>query len=241
LPPALCRALLDTPFKAGSSMSRIRVLIADDHAVVREGLAMVIGSQPDMRVVAQVADGEAAVRAASEQQPHVALLDMRMPGLGGVAAIRRMRETCPETRVLVLSMYEDRRYVAAARGAGAHAYVAKRSGGPTLLRAIRALHAGDVFVDAVVEGAVDDPFDAPAASSALSPREREVLRLVLDGHTNREMAERLGISKSSVDTYRARIFEKLRVESRAELLARVGDRAAHASPAAPDTGGPEAT
>jgi two-component system, NarL family, response regulator NreC len=204
-------------------MSRIRVLIADDHAVVRDGLALVIGSQHDMRVVAKVEDGEVAAQAACEQAPHVVLLDMRMPRLGGVAAIRRMRSACPDARILVLSMYEDRRYVNAALGAGAHAYVAKRSGGETLLRAIRALYANGKFVDSLVEDALAEP----VALTSLSAREREVLRLVVDGYTNREAAEVLGISKSSVDTYRARIFEKLGVEGRAELLALVGDRLPH--------------
>src|SRR5262245_49943521 len=103
-------------------MAKIRVLVADDHAVVREGLSRLIDDQPDLQVVAEAADGEAAVAAAVQHEPHVVVLDMRMPGLGGVAAVRRLRERCPSARVLVLSMYEDAGYVRAALAAGAHGY-----------------------------------------------------------------------------------------------------------------------
>jgi two-component system, NarL family, response regulator NreC len=196
-------------------MSRIRILIADDHAVVREGLARMIADQPDMRVVAETADGEAAVAAALSCEPHVALLDMRMPGLGGVAAIKRMRERSPRTRLLVLSMYEDPHYVRAALAAGAHAYLGKRTGSAELLGAIRRLHAGE----------------APGAKAALTPdqdgealsaREREIMQCVIQGQTSRQIANELGITKSSVDTYRARIFRKLGVDNRAALVALAG-------------------
>jgi DNA-binding NarL/FixJ family response regulator len=198
------------------------VLIADDHAVVREGLARLIGDQPDMRVVAQACDGEGALAGCREHDPHVALLDLRMPGLGGVAAIRRLRESCPAVRVLVLSMYEDSHYVRAARSAGAHAYLAKRSGSATLLAAIRALHAGD---EVAVEPGSTVVAESPSAETALSAREREIVRMVVQGHTSREMASTLGISKSTVDTYRARVFRKLGVESRAALFRVLGARA----------------
>jgi DNA-binding NarL/FixJ family response regulator len=198
-------------------MTAIRVLIADDHEVVREGLARVIAHEPDMCVAALAADGEQAVQAACEHAPHVAVIDMRMPKAGGVAAIRQLRERCPATRLLVLSMYEDERYTKAALDAGAHGYVSKRAASATLLHAIRALHAGERFVDAYVV--------QPGASfhgADLSLREREVLRLLLRGHAARVIAEQLGIHKSTVETYRARIFEKVGVKSRVELLARLG-------------------
>jgi DNA-binding NarL/FixJ family response regulator len=198
------------------------VLIADDHAVVREGLARLIGDQPDMRVVAQACDGEAALAGCLEHDPQIALLDLRMPGLGGVAAIRRLREACPGVRVLVLSMYEDPHYVRAARAAGAHAYLAKRSGSATLLAAIRALHAGDQVAAELGSMAIAEP---PASEAALSAREREIVRMVVQGHTSREMASTLGLSKSTVDTYRARVFRKLGVESRAALFRLLGAHA----------------
>ncbi len=199
-------------------MAKIRVLVADDHAVVREGLSRLIADQPDMYVVADAADGEAAVAAAVQHEPHVVVLDMRMPGLGGVAAIKKLRERCPHLRVLVLSMYEDPGYVRAALAAGAHGYVGKRGGASTLLAGIRALSQGGTVEHAAPAGA-DDTTD----EERLSAREREVLRLVLRGHTGREMARALGISKSSADTYRARLFRKLGVATRAELLSRVTD------------------
>lgn len=195
-------------------MSRIRILIADDHAVVREGLARMIADQPDMRVVAETADGEAAIAAAVSCEPHVALLDMRMPGLGGVAAIRRMREQAPRTRVLVLSMYEEPHYVRAALAAGAHAYLGKRTGSAELLGTIRRLHAGEV---PSVRAALPD-HDA----LTLSAREREIMQCVIQGQTSRQIADELGITKSSVDTYRSRIFRKLGVDNRAALVALAG-------------------
>jgi DNA-binding NarL/FixJ family response regulator len=200
-------------------MSRIRILIADDHAVVREGLARMIADQPDMRVVAEVADGEAAIAAAQTSDPHVAVLDMRMPGLGGVAAIRRMREQCPGTRVLVLSMYEDTHYVRAALAAGAHAYLAKRTGSAALLDAIRRLYAGQPL-----SAEVETNQATEAEGEPLSAREREIMEHVIQGQTSRQIADALGISKSSVDTYRARIFRKLGVDNRAALFALANKR-----------------
>ena len=194
-------------------MSRIRVLIADDHQVVREGLQSVVEREPDLRVIALAADGEAALAAAREHAPHVAVIDMRMPKLGGVAAIKKLREQCPETKVLVLSMYDDERYTKAALDAGASGYVSKQAGAATLLAAIRALHGGERFVVAGEQAGGELP--------ELSTREQEVMRLLALGHTSRAVAEALGITKSSVDTYRARIFQKLGVENRAELVARL--------------------
>ena len=193
-------------------MARIRILIADDHAMVREGLARLIADQSDMRVVGQVADGSSALQVAAETDPHVVLLDMRMPQLGGVAAIRRLRETCPRTRILVLSMYDDPHYVRSALAAGARAYLAKRAGSQQLLAAIRELHAG---------GQPERPEPPAGEPSELSAREREIVRMLVEGQTSREIAHALGISKSSVDTYRARVFRKLGVESRAALFARL--------------------
>jgi DNA-binding NarL/FixJ family response regulator len=195
---------------------RIRVLIADDHAVVREGLARLVEEQPDMRVVAQAADGEAALALAIEHEPHVILLDMRMPGLGGVAAVKRVRERCPWARVLVLSMYEDAHYVRAALAAGAHAYLGKRTSATDLLAAIRALYEGRALEPAAEQKALD--------VQSLSAREREIMQMVIEGQTSKQMASALGISKSSVDTYRARVFRKLGVDSRSALFRLHGER-----------------
>jgi two-component system response regulator DesR len=196
-------------------MSRMRILIADDHAVVREGLVRVLSDQFDMRVVAQAANGDEAVAAARATDPHLALLDMRMPGLGGAAAIRRLRECCPRIRVLVLSMYEDPHYRRAALAAGAHAYLGKSSSSADLVRAIRSLLAGQSVVD-------QEPAEAsPRTAAALSARETEIVQMIVAGRTSREIATELGISKSSVDTYRARVSRKLGVDNRAALFERV--------------------
>jgi DNA-binding NarL/FixJ family response regulator len=197
-------------------MARIGILIADDHAVVREGLARLVADQADMYVTAQAADGGEALEAAKRTDPAVSLLDMRMPGLGGVALIRKLRESCPRTRVLVLSMYEDPHYSRAALAAGAHAYLPKRISSQQLLGAIRALHAGEKLP------AADGGEAAPNSErEPLSAREREIMRLIMQGQTSREIGLTLGISKSSIDTYRARLFRKLGVDSRAELFARL--------------------
>jgi DNA-binding NarL/FixJ family response regulator len=196
-------------------MSRMRILIADDHAVVREGLVRVLSDHEDMRVVAQASNGEEAIAAARTSDPHIVLLDMRMPGLGGASAIRKLRESCPRVRVLVLSMYEDPHYRRAALAAGAHGYLGKSSSSEELVRAIRSLHAGE---------AVRDPESgeaSPRTAAGLSAREQEIVRMIVAGRTSREIATELGITKSSVDTYRARISRKLGVDSRAELFERV--------------------
>jgi len=146
-------------------MARIRILVADDHAVVREGLARLIDDQPDMRVVGQAANGDEALAVGRSADPHVVLLDMRMPGLGGVAAIRRLREMCPSARVLVLSMYEDEHYMRAALRAGAHAYLGKRASSETLLSTIRKLRAGEA-VGAAVVGTDDSALSTMRRSSA---------------------------------------------------------------------------
>jgi DNA-binding NarL/FixJ family response regulator len=196
-------------------MSRMRILIADDHAVVREGLVRVLSDQPDMRVVAQAANGDEAVAAARATDPHLALLDMRMPGLGGTAAIRKLRECCPRIRVLVLSMYEDPHYRRAALAAGAHAYLGKSSSSAELVRAIRSLLAGQSVADR------ESAEVSPRTAAGLSARETEIAQRIVAGRTSREIATELGISKSSVDTYRARVSRKLGVDNRAALFERV--------------------
>jgi DNA-binding NarL/FixJ family response regulator len=200
-------------------MARIRILIADDHTVVREGLARMLADQPDLWVVATAADGEAALAAAKSCDPHVALMDMRMPGLGGVAAIRRLREECPRTKLLVLSMYEDPHYVRAALAAGAHGYLGKRTGADALLATIRRLHAGEAVSSELTSEA---EIGGSGAAESLSAREREIMQLVIQGQTSRQIADALGIGKSTVDTYRARIFRKLGVDNRAALFAIAG-------------------
>jgi len=173
-----------------------------------------LSDQPDFWVVATAPDGESALRAAERCEPHVILMDMRMPVLGGVAAIRRLREQCPHSKLLVLSMYEEPDYVRTALAAGAHGYLGKRTGANVLVTTIRRLHAGQPVTQDASSG-IEPQRDG--GSLGLSAREREIARLVIKGQTSRQIADTLGISKSSVDTYRSRVFRKLRVDNRAAL------------------------
>jgi two-component system response regulator NreC len=207
-------------------MRTIRVLIADDHAVLRAGLRMLIGAQPDMEVVGEAADGEAAVRDAAQMRPDVTLVDITMPGLGGLRTIERLRRTCPQTRILVLTMHDVPAYLRAALAAGANGYVVKRAADAELLSAIRGVHRGRTVLDPmlaamVVQGGLGKrPASGQAGgpASLLSPREREVLDLVAQGYTNQQIGDRLGISVKTVETYRSRLVEKLGLHSRADLV-----------------------
>jgi DNA-binding NarL/FixJ family response regulator len=207
-------------------MAKIRILIADDHAVLRAGLRMLIGAQPDMEVVGEAADGDEAVRGAVETRPDVALLDITMPGIGGIKAIERIRREAPDTRVLVLTMHDVPAYLRSVLAAGGSGYVVKRSADAELLSAIRGVHRGRTVLDPalavrVVEGGLSKRSVAAApgaGSSPLSQREREVLDLVAKGYTNQQIADQLGLSVKTVETYRSRLVEKLGLKSRADLV-----------------------
>jgi DNA-binding NarL/FixJ family response regulator len=205
-------------------MARIRILLADDHAVLRSGLRMLIGSQRDLEVVGEASDGDEAVRKAAVLRPDVALVDITMPGSGGIKAIERIRQAAPATRVLVLTMHDVPAYLRAALAAGATGYVVKRAADSDLLAAIRDVHRGRTVLDPalsarVVQGGVRRRGPAsPTATALLSQREREVLELVAQGYTNQQIADHLGLSVKTVETYRARLVEKLGLQSRAELV-----------------------
>jgi RNA polymerase sigma factor (sigma-70 family) len=191
---------------------KIRVLIADDHGVVAEGLKHLVEAQPDMDVIACVTDGREAVQAARDSKPDVVLMDLSMPELNGADATRAIVQADPGCRVIVLSMYAEREYVRRALKAGALGYVVKRSAAKEVVDAIRAAHAGQRYLsprvaDVVVESAVADDHDE--LLGRLSAREREVLQLIAEGRTGAEIAERLALSQKTVETYRARLIEKL--------------------------------
>jgi DNA-binding NarL/FixJ family response regulator len=205
-------------------MTRIRILLADDHAVLRAGLRMLIGSQRDLEVVGEASDGDEAVRKAAVLRPDVALVDITMPGSGGIKAIERIRQAAPATKVLVLTMHDVPAYLRAALAAGATGYVVKRAADSDLLAAIRGVHRGRTVLDPalsarVVQGGVRRRAPAgPTPTALLSQREREVLELVAQGYTNQQIADHLGLSVKTVETYRARLVEKLGLQSRAELV-----------------------
>jgi len=202
--------------------ARIRVLIVDDHAVLRAGLRLLIDAQPDMRVVAEAADGAGAVTAAREHEPDVVLLDLTMPD-GGTGAIERCLAAVPHTKVLVLTMHDDPIYARAAMGAGATGYVVKMAADTELLAAIRAVHSGRVFMDVRLSQRRSDPAVVAPASAALPParlstRERQVLVCLGQGFTNREIAERIKVGIKSVETYRHRLAVKLGLRRRADFV-----------------------
>jgi two-component system response regulator NreC len=203
--------------------STIRVLIADDHAILRSGLRLLISGQPDMEVVAEAGDFGEAIRLAKELGPDVVTLDLTMPGGSGLAAIGELRAAAPSTRIVILTMHEDPAYIRSAFAAGASGYLAKSAADSALIAAIRAVVRGRLVIEVQDREAMGLMPQARAASeqpapiTTLSAREREVLVLVAQGHTNRAIAEQLGLSVKTVESYRARLMQKLGLSSRAEL------------------------
>ncbi|WP_241004357.1 response regulator transcription factor [Conexibacter sp. SYSU D00693] len=200
----------------------MRVLIADDHGVVRGGLRLLLERQADMEVVAEAADGAEAVEVALRERPDVCVLDVSMPKLTGLQAAREIRAQLPDAGVLVLSMHDDERYVLEALTAGAGGYVLKREADTRLVEAVRAVHRGEPFLTSAVERSLlrdwlADP-DARTAGEPLTPREQEVLKLIAEAHTNREIAEVLHLSEKTVESHRGNLLRKLGMRDRVELV-----------------------
>jgi len=198
----------------GPAHARIRVLIADDHAVVRAGLKLLIESQPDLQVVADVGTGEEALAAMRRTRPDVALVDLSMPG-GGISTIARAAAEHRRTRVFALTMHDDPAYVRATREAGAAGYVVKMAGDAELLAAIRTARGEHGFLDL---GRREDAATASPDAPPLSPRLREVLGLLARGHTNREIAEHLKVGVKTVETYRSRLAERAGLRRRSDYV-----------------------
>lgn len=202
-------------------MSPIRVLVADDHAVLRTGLRLLLGAQGDIDVVGEAADGMEVVRRARELRPDVVLLDLSMPGPRSGIVIRDVLRACPGTRILILTMHDDAAYLRSAMSAGAVGYLVKKAADSELISAVRAVHAGRTFVD--LTQTADGPAMPPGAKAGqgqpatLSRREREVLRLLAQGHSNQQIADTIRLSVKTVETYRTRLSEKLGLRGRAEL------------------------
>jgi two-component system, NarL family, response regulator NreC len=209
-----------------SSAQKIRVLIADDHAILRAGLRMLISAQPDMMVVGEAEDGAQAIRIARETSPDVAVLDITMPETGGLHAIAELQKNQTPLRVLLLTMHDEPAYLRTALAAGASGYVLKKSVDADLLSAIRAVHKGRTYVDSELANDLIHELrpdyaqartDSPEANM-LSERETQVLKLVAEGFSSREIAEQILISTKTVETYRRRFAEKLGLESRADIV-----------------------
>ena len=202
-------------------MTTIRVLVVDDHSVVRSGLRRVLDAEPDIETVGEAPNAERAVFEAMEHKPDVVLMDVVMPGKSGIEGTPAVLQAVPETRVLVLSMQDDPRYVREAFEAGASGYVLKEAADTEVVAAVRAVAAGDRYVHPALGArliAAEAEERRRAEADPLSDREREVLSLLALGHTNQEIAQKLFISVRTAETHRAHIMQKLRLSSRAELV-----------------------
>ncbi len=205
----------------------IRILLADDHTVLRTGLAALLNARGDMVVVGEAADGAELLTLAETTNPDVILLDLTMPRLGGLEALPLLRQRVPTTRILILTMHQDEGYLRHAIKGGASGYVLKKAADVELITAIQAVMRGDVYVHPSMTRVLFDEIAPESAHSTngeidpwatLSEREQEVLQLVALGHTSKEIADQLVVSAKTVDTYRARGMEKLGLRSRAALV-----------------------
>lgn len=206
-------------------MGVLRIILADDHTLFRQGLRRVLQEQPGWQVVAEASDGAEAVRHTLELEPHIAILDIAMSRLNGVDATRQIVRRLPDVRVLIVSMYSDEVFVTQALQAGAHGYLLKDSADADLVRAVTDLANGKSFFSPAVSKVVLDDYVRQLAArgvtdrfETLSEREREVFQLIAEGHSNKDIAGLLHVSPGTVETHRARIMEKLDVHSAAEIV-----------------------
>lgn len=205
-------------------MSTIRVLLVDDHAVMRAGLRALLSAEPDLEVVGEAATGEDGVDLAIQLRPDVVLMDLSMPGIGGMAATRRISAAGLPTRVLVLTLHGEQEYLLPLLEAGGAGYLTKSSADHELVEAIRVVARGDVYLDPTAARLLVTNFRAPREPERHSPldrlsaREREVLTLAAEGYSSTEIGERLGISGKTVETYRERLMDKLDLHHRSELV-----------------------
>ena len=203
----------------------IRVLVADDHAIVREGLGIMLGNQPDMEVVGLATNGREAIRMVDQYQPDVAVMDISMPELNGIEAIQQMLPSHPRMKVIVLSIHETKPYVYRALKAGAKGYLIKETAGLEVVDAVREVYQGERYLSQRIADLLTDISFRSLENSGetspleqLSPREREILQLVAEGKTSQEIAQRLSISSKTVDTYRSRLMHKIGLEDVAGLV-----------------------
>lgn len=202
----------------------LRVFLADDHAVVREGLKALINAQPGMEVSGEAGDGRAACQQVRDLLPDVAVMDVSMPEMNGAQATAELKRTCPQVKVLALTVHEDKGYLRQLLESGADGYVLKRAAAEELIHAIRTVAAGGVYLDPALAGEVVGGFvrkptvRGSLEGGELSDREAEVVRLIASGYSNKEIAAQLDLSVKTVETYKTRSMEKLGLRSRADLV-----------------------
>ncbi len=203
----------------------ITVLLADDHTIVRDGLRYLLEAQPDIKVVGDAADGREAVDLVAQLKPDVAIVDITMPELNGIDATLQMRQVCPSTEVIILSMHANTRHVARALQAGAHGYLIKESAGTEVIEAVRVVNAGHHYLSQAISDAVIDDYvsvcrnmESRDSLQSLSAREREVLQLVVEGRSSAEIANILNLSPKTVESYRSRLMNKLDISDIPSLV-----------------------
>ncbi len=202
-------------------MNKIKLLVVDDHTIMRDGIRALLTIHDDVDIVGEASEGTEAIKMARELNPDVVIMDIAMPVMDGLEATRRITKNNPKTKVLMLSQYNDKKYVLAAVKAGASGYVSKVALGDEFFNAIRILHSGGSYLYPEAARAVIEGLRSPEETDAydkLTAREREILKLIADGHSSREIAERLYLSLTTVLGHKAKIMEKLEIHNRAELF-----------------------
>lgn len=206
-------------------MSKIRILVCDDHTILRDGIRLLLDSQPDMQVIGEAGNGHEAVEKARTLKPDIILMDIAMPGLNGLEATKQIRHDNPHARVLVLTMYESDEYISRMLEAGVQGYVLKKAAGSDLVHAIYAINQGEAFLyPSITKRLVEDYLrrvetgQERASFNGLTAREREVLQLIAEGYSSQQIAQTLSLSVRTVQNHRAHIMEKLGMHDRGELI-----------------------
>ncbi|GCE49449.1 LuxR family two component transcriptional regulator [Thermosporothrix hazakensis] len=204
---------------------KIRILLADDHTILRAGLKMMLNAQPNMEVVGEAQDGRQALKEAQRLKPDIILMDITMPDMNGIEATKQIKKLLPDVKVLILTMHEHDEYVFQALRAGASGYILKEAADTELITALHVIQSGQFYLSPAAQSVMVGDYlqrvragEEKDSYSSLTEREREILKLVAEGYTNNQIAERLVISPKTVDTHRTHIMDKLNLHSRAELV-----------------------
>jgi two-component system, NarL family, response regulator NreC len=215
----------DAPMRPQGSLDKIRVLLADDHTILRAGLKMMLNAQPDIETIGEASDGKQAISEAERLSPDVIIMDITMPECNGIEATRQIKRLLPDVRVLILTMHENEEYLFQTLRAGAAGYMLKEAADTDLISAIRVVSSGRFYLSPSAQSMLVSDYlqrvhtgEERDSYSALTEREREILKLVAEGYTNSQIGERLFISPKTVDTHRTHIMDKLNLHSRAELV-----------------------